>query len=450
MDFSIDSAIERIYDSRTRDIFKEVWTSYVNRNYRSAIVMLWTTVICDLLYKLLELRDLYNDSNAESICNQILEKQKQNPKSPEWEKFLLEKVSSETKLLEPIEYENLKTIQEYRHLCAHPILGSTELLSSPNQDTVRSLIRNALESVLLKSPILSNKITDELVNDIAENESLLPNITALRKYLEAKYLKNLHTVTENYIFKALWKFVVVIENEDTKKYRHINFIALRIIYERRPTEINKYIEENKSFFSNVSNNGIEYLHYFLSYYPKIFEYLNDSARIPLKNFAHSKLNYYCIAYYLSEDKCKHLINVAQTMAIKNEISQDDTIENKTWEVLLSENEYRDLVYKIGIIHYCKSDQYSSTGMYFKRFIMPIIKELNESLLIELIEGINSNSNIYDRFYIENLHKFIKQRYLELNCSFIDPELHSNYLKSIPSDVTSPDDTVDTEVEELLF
>lgn len=360
MDFSIDSAIERIYDSRTRDIFKEVWTSYVNKNYRSAVVLLWTTVICDLLYKLFELRDLYNDSNAESIYNQILDKQKQNPKSPEWEKLLLDKIFSETKLLEPIEFENLKTIQEYRHLCAHPILCSTELLSSPNQDTVRSLIRNALESVLLKSPILSKKITDELVKDIAEKEDLLTDISALRKYLESKYLKNLHSETENFIFKTLWKFVVTIENDDTIKHRRINFNSLRIFYERRPTEINKFIESNKSFFSNVSSSGVEFLHYFLSFYPKIFEYLNDSARIPIINFANSKLKYYSRAFYLSEDKYSHLIKVMDKIVAEKEICQDDSIDQKTWCLLLSETEYKDVIFKIGILHYCRSDQFTTT------------------------------------------------------------------------------------------
>lgn len=83
--------------------------------------------------------------------------------------------------------------------------------------------------------------------------------------------------------------------------------------------------------------------------------------------------------------------------------------------------------------------------------MPIINELNENQLKDLIEGINTNVSIYGRYYIETFHKHIKQRYLDLNCSFIDAELHSNYLKSIPSDATVSDiETLNNDTEDLPF
>ena len=39
-----------IYFSKTREYFKEVLSSYANGNYRSAIVMLYSIAICDILY----------------------------------------------------------------------------------------------------------------------------------------------------------------------------------------------------------------------------------------------------------------------------------------------------------------------------------------------------------------------------------------------------------------
>ena len=50
-EFSFDHASERIFDSRTRAYFEEVKSSYVVGNYRSATVMLWSVVICDLVFK---------------------------------------------------------------------------------------------------------------------------------------------------------------------------------------------------------------------------------------------------------------------------------------------------------------------------------------------------------------------------------------------------------------
>lgn len=46
-----------IYSSKTRNYFKEVISSYNNENFRSAIVMLYSTVISDLIIKLQDLRD---------------------------------------------------------------------------------------------------------------------------------------------------------------------------------------------------------------------------------------------------------------------------------------------------------------------------------------------------------------------------------------------------------
>lgn len=59
---SIEDAAERIVDPRTRSYFQEVLQTYVNGNYRSAIVMLWTVVICDLVYKLRTLAEVSEHS----------------------------------------------------------------------------------------------------------------------------------------------------------------------------------------------------------------------------------------------------------------------------------------------------------------------------------------------------------------------------------------------------
>lgn len=46
-----------IYFSKMKEYFKEVVSSYINGNYRSATVMLYSVAICDILFKLQELKD---------------------------------------------------------------------------------------------------------------------------------------------------------------------------------------------------------------------------------------------------------------------------------------------------------------------------------------------------------------------------------------------------------
>ena len=50
-EFSIDLAAEQISDLRTKDYFQEVLGSFINGNYRSAVVMLWSVVVADFVYK---------------------------------------------------------------------------------------------------------------------------------------------------------------------------------------------------------------------------------------------------------------------------------------------------------------------------------------------------------------------------------------------------------------
>jgi len=174
-EFSVDLAAEQISDQRTKDYFQEVLGSFINGNYRSAVVMLWSVVVADFVYKLQALRDLYQDPTAIAILDAIEAKQQSNPTSPECEPLLLEEINARTHLLEAADYQHLVNLQKLRHLSAHPVLSGSHLLFSPNKETTRSLIRNALEAVLLKPPIFSKKIVGEFVFDIAAKKELLPD-----------------------------------------------------------------------------------------------------------------------------------------------------------------------------------------------------------------------------------------------------------------------------------
>src|SRR5262249_45281622 len=91
-DFSIDAAQERIVDPRTRSYSKEFSSSYANENYRSAVVMLWSVVVCDLLFKMEFLSTTHGDKTAATILTEIEALRLKNLNSPEWERELVEKI----------------------------------------------------------------------------------------------------------------------------------------------------------------------------------------------------------------------------------------------------------------------------------------------------------------------------------------------------------------------
>ena len=147
-EYSIEQRATQIFDTRSKEYFSEVLSCYAAGNYRSAVVMLWSVVVCDLLFKLQHLVDLYGDDKAKAILAEISKLQEANERSSEWESKLVESVAEQTQLLDIAERENLLHLQRQRHLAAHPVVNANFQLHRPNRDTARALIRNALDGLL--------------------------------------------------------------------------------------------------------------------------------------------------------------------------------------------------------------------------------------------------------------------------------------------------------------
>ncbi|MBM7573277.1 hypothetical protein [Aquibacillus albus] len=134
----------------------------------------------DLIYKLKDLKELYDDETDKSILENIEEEQYKNPSNPgSWEGVLIEEVKTRTLLLEPIDKISIDSLRQHRHLSAHPILTQQDLLSTPNQKTVRALIRNMLEGLLVKKPVLSKKVMNTIVEDLSEHKNFFTSDSSL-------------------------------------------------------------------------------------------------------------------------------------------------------------------------------------------------------------------------------------------------------------------------------
>jgi len=96
-DHSIEN-LEEAINNRTKKYFQEVYQSYAIGNYRSCIVILYSVLIYNLVYKLRNLRDIYGDKGAEKILKEIEDMQRINPRSSEWENKLVELIKARTSL----------------------------------------------------------------------------------------------------------------------------------------------------------------------------------------------------------------------------------------------------------------------------------------------------------------------------------------------------------------
>src|SRR5699024_9410957 len=119
---SLEYKSEHIYHAQTREYFEEVLSSYQNGNYRSAVVMLYSVVICDHIYKLQELINVYSDSDAESIHEEVKREQEESTIKSQWEVTLIKKVKENTNIFSQEDMINIDYLREQRHLAAHPVL----------------------------------------------------------------------------------------------------------------------------------------------------------------------------------------------------------------------------------------------------------------------------------------------------------------------------------------
>jgi hypothetical protein len=392
-DFSVELAAERINDSRTREYFQEIQYSFVSGSHRSAIVMLWSVVVADLVYKLQDLRDLYGDVTAKSILEAVEAKQLKNPNNPEWEVQLVEDINSRLNLFEPAEYQHLLQLQKLRNLSAHPILSATNVLFSPNRETVRAAIRNALEGVLLKPPIFSKKIVSEFAADLAAKKALLPDRASLASYLEAKYFKGLHPEVEREIFKALWKFVFRLENPETDENRDVNVRTLHLLYERKPLELKEFIQSQQTFFSELADGApIAEAIRFLSAHPSLYGALSDAAKVLIENRAKSTVDLYSIAMFLSPDFSKHieaLLQLPQRTTISAPVFKEMMITSRNAEC-------SERLCILGSEIYGSSPSFNTADFNFTNFIEPYLDDFDSEAMKTLLEQIEGNSQTYGR------------------------------------------------------
>lgn len=402
--FSLESHRSKIYDRRTRKYFEEVYKSYSNECYRSATVMLWSVVICDIIFKLQELRDLHSDSTAEKILIEIESIQKDDPYSPKWEKILVKLVFERTQLLDTASNHKILLIQEHRHLSAHPVISDEDTLFEPTQEMIRSDIRNSIETILSKPPFLSQKIFSTFVDDLEKIKDLFPSDLALNKYLESKYLKSLNKEIIVKIFKGLWKFSFRSEDEKPISNREINTRALSLIFKREKPILIEAIKSEPAYYSNISKetDAIKALIEFVSMEKEVYETLEDSAKELIKPILKDNLSYFGIAFFISESPEEHLDKLTKWITenfYKKYGDNGHFINSEHLKILKSvceefelDSAYRDF----GIACFISSSDFERADMYFDRFMDNDMDAYTKNQLKTLLGGANKNNQCYWR------------------------------------------------------
>lgn len=254
-EFILEEELEKITDNNTKSYLEEVISCYNSGSYRSAVVVLYTTIIYDLLKKITVLKNVYNDSKANEIIQNIQKKQKESQNKSEWEWALIEEICRTTKFITDVEKDILSELKKTRNYAAHPIIEiendmeKIELMPI-TKETTKDLIRKAFDIVFLKDAILARKIEDEIIADLNDVYNRVRK-DGLEKYLRTKYFYRMTQVRKDSLFRTLWKFVFKLDNSDVSKNREANYHGLIYLYNENPSHYYNLLKENNIHYFDI-------------------------------------------------------------------------------------------------------------------------------------------------------------------------------------------------------
>lgn len=428
---------ENIYFKQIKDYFREIISSYDNGNYRSAMVMLYSTIVCDLLLKLKELSDVYSDEKAEKILEEI-NKQRKNANNSAWEWNLIKKIREQTEILSDESYAMIEHIYSLRNFSAHPALNEEYELISPTPEMTVAYIKKALEDILTKPSVFAQNIVDRMSNDIsARREFFVSDYEAFKVFLNRVYFERMSEKMINQVFKAFWKFTFLKTGKDIfDDNRFINRKTLEALLEHYYEPICKFIGENQQYFSVSSEEKcLKHVCILLAHYPKVYSQLEQTVQYQIQAF--DAKDFEILKWFVSGDLEQHI--AAYTCP-------RDLIPFKllnTVKQICEKQGTPRLFPKLLIKHYGRSNSYSSAKNRFDECIAHYLSDFNAADFIELIDAVNNNRQIYGYGWQKERNDKILKYALPLLPENFDLESYTNFEYTKPNE----DPQID-EIEEV--
>jgi len=444
--FILEDQMEKVVNPQTKEYLKEVVSCYRNGNYRASVVALYTTLIFDLMQKLITLKDVYDEGKAKVIYNDIKQKQKKDPFSPRWETHLIDKMCKDMEIISEVEKEELEHLKKERNYAAHPIINEREELTLKpiRKETAGDLIRKAFEIVFLRDAILARDINKEIVEDLKEYYSRVGE-TGFKNYIYNKYLNRMTQARKNELFMFLWQSIFIFDNDGATKNRSSNLLALIYLYRGDKEVYKKIIKDNEDKLLNKIQvetfaswyNSLGYNEKNLTYddFIAVYENFKRSSRIiSLIKFIESNpniyycLNEYCInavsssvqqmykgwknagfldmeqfllestAVFLKDDIDTHFKEISKkSLKYAYSSKHNYLLGEENLKLILNQVEYRGQidVFKEFLIDYCCSVR-SFAEADSRFYHIEICKEhYNEQDYYHILKKMNCNSQIYE-------------------------------------------------------
>lgn len=321
-------------------------------------------------------------------------------------------------MLDAPEYENLKFLQKQRHLSAHPVLTQERELHAPNKETVRSLLRNTLERLLIKPPFYTQHILNEMLTDLAEHRDALNDRYKVKAYVESRYLRRFKPTVETSIFKSLWKFTFKLENDECNANRRVNLNVLEAISDRQAGRLGEIVRAEQEHFSNIAADGepLTFFVYYLSKHPTLHALLSDAAKLRVQHGIATDPTAKITGWFVKADLSVHFTDLLHWIESEEYPRLDDE-QLKVMVEVEDSPEWQQWACKLLGAYYGKSGSFNGADVRFASAIEPYLHLFDLEAIRFTLERIERNGQTYGRGAARSDHMEIKNRVLAIDQNF---------------------------------
>lgn len=464
----LEFEIQKIPDKESREYLKEVISSFENRNYRSAIVMLYAATMANIIDKLDYLSKNYNNDAAKSILSSIKDTNKQYRSSKETD--MLKKIEKEMPyLLNKQAIATIEGMKDWRNLCAHPNLDDNSLdrLQEPSMEIVSGFIRESLDNIFLQQAHPNKNISLLIVKDLSSKKVALltDNEDILTDFLNTNYLKEIDDNDKIYshTLKDMFHFTYCVDDDDCNENRDILCKSLIIMINHKKELAKKTILENNLFDKGIliqDNDVLKQLSILFQTFPDLFQ-VPDYVKESLLSFSYNDPITYLKNFFLdSQNIVKHQKKLlASSNEIFKSISGNENkltfseaffdcignipnltnfninfkIETKNLYSLYSTNGYQSDFFKLANKIYGQSQNFNDADKIFELWIAPYIPNYDIASIEDLIKEVHYNNKdsqgkenypynqCLDRYLAYNDHYQVFERYNQLQSEPLSEE-----------------------------
>jgi hypothetical protein len=384
---NIDDFIKGIESIYVKEYLQDAINAYNAGSYRASITYTWLSVFMDI-YQKIEQLSITGEQEAINIVNKIDKIRKENniPEMLKLERNILNVAKDKFNLIDDIAFIDLQRIQEDRNRCVHPLLSYDGALYQPTPEQARTHLINAYNKLLNEPNVYGKAVIDRLFELIYS--SLFPfDYEKAKIVLDSGYLKSpKESLLRNFTISLLKQNIT--ENLDVKKLFGVRN-TIKYLLGKYRGKIESIIADKLPVIIDFTKNDEMLRLMNLFCVDRFFyDFFDDAKKILIKGFIDNMPtgNVELLAELLFIDDISSNVKVRINQTERKELY--DIVPFGVPKVI------RKLIIKC----YITSGEFNVANS-FAAVVINTISEMERDEIIELINGIATNSQVSYSFQV---------------------------------------------------